>query len=84
MKERKSYKGTLNGVFGIWTDTKPEGVELQEEITFYVPDEGKVFVNLKTAESCDTLILQKGETLADYDEVEIPENPEEEENVQMD
>ena len=47
MKERKSYKGTLNGNFCICTDKKPEGFELQEEVTFYQADEGKVFVNEK-------------------------------------
>lgn len=47
MKERKSYKGTLNGNFCICTDKKPEGFVVQEEVTFYQADEGKVFVNEK-------------------------------------
>lgn len=43
MIERKSYKGTLSGIYGIWTDHIPEGLELEKEITFYVPDAGKIF-----------------------------------------
>lgn len=76
MKERKSYKGLLNGVFGIWTDTKPEGIELQEEITFYVPDEGKVFK--KGDELFDTVILQNGEKIEDYEEIDEPKEEKDE------
>lgn len=47
MKERKSYKGTLNGNFCVCTDKKPKGFKVEEEITFYQADEGKVFVNEK-------------------------------------
>ena len=47
MKERKSYKGTLNGNFCICTDKKPKGLKDVEETTFYQADEGKVFVDKK-------------------------------------
>ena len=76
MKERKSYRGKLNGVRGIWTDTKPEELKDVEEITFYQADEGKVFVNLKTAESCNMLVLKEGEKLSDYDEIDVPKEEE--------
>lgn len=75
MKIRKSYKGLLNGVFGIWTDVMPDGLELQEEITFYVPDENKAFK--KGNEYFDCVILKDGEKIEDYEEVDKPEETQE-------
>lgn len=75
MKIRKSYKGLLNGVFGIWTDVMPDGLELQEEITFYVPDENKVFK--KGNEYFDCVILKDDEKIEDYEEVDKPEETQE-------
>lgn len=71
MKIRKSYKGLLNGVFGIWTDTIPNGLELQEEITFYVPDENKMFK--KDKEYFDCVILKYDDKIEDYEEIDKPE-----------
>ena len=68
MKERKSYMGTLNGINGIWCDQKPEGLEVFKEITFYTPDEGKVFV--KDGEFYDSVVIQDDVKIEDYEEVE--------------
>ena len=68
MQTRKSYKGTLNGVFGVWADKKPKGLELQEEVTFYVPDAGKVFVN-KDGEFFDCIVEQDGDSIGNYTEI---------------
>ena len=68
MKERKSYMGTLNGINGIWCDQKPEGLEVSKEITFYTPDEGKVFV--KDGEFYDSVVIQDDVRIEDYEEVE--------------
>lgn len=67
MKERKSYIGTLNGVNGVWCDQCPEGLEVKEVITFYTPDEGKVFS--KDGELFDTVIIKDGVDIKDYSEV---------------
>lgn len=69
MKERKSYKGTLNGYWCICTDTMPEGFELQEEVTFYQADEGKVFVDDK-GNTFDHVLSLEG-----YQEIDRPEEP---------
>jgi len=74
MKERKSYKGTLNGIFGIWTDTVPAEVEVQEEITFYTADEGKTFK--KGDEMTDCVIIRDGVSIEDYEEVDAPKEEE--------
>ena len=69
MIESKSYRGKLDGVFGIWTDKKPKGLKEVEEITFYQADEGKVFA--KDGEPLGrTLVLQDGEKIEDYEEIE--------------
>lgn len=43
MKDFYSYKGSLNGVQGIWTHKVPKDVVIQETHRVYVPDEGKIF-----------------------------------------
>lgn len=78
MIKRTSYKGTLNGIFGIWIDKKPDGIELQEEITFYMPAEGKIFK--KGDEYFDCVIINNGVKIEDYEEVDVQKN---EEQAQM-
>lgn len=75
MKERKSYKGTLNGVFAIWTDQHPEDAVIQETVTFYTPDEGYIFV--KDGEFYDCVVIQDGETIDMYVEIVDPRPTEE-------
>lgn len=75
MKERKSYKGTLNGNFCICTDKKPKGLKDVEEIVFYQPDEGKVFVD-KNGEQHDCVVIKDGVSIEDYTETEIPQEEE--------
>ena len=78
MKERKSYIGTLNGVNGVWRDQKPEGLEVKQEITFYTPEEGKVFAD-KEGNMLDCVILNEGETIDEYNEIKMPKQEEEQE-----
>lgn len=70
MNTKITYKGTLNGVKGLWCGFKPNGVKVTEEITVYYPDEGKVFI--KDDEIYTTVVLQKGETIDDYKEITEP------------
>lgn len=70
MKERKSYVGKLNGVSGVWTDIKPEGLEVVEEITFFSADEGKCFK--KGDEYFTNVIIKDGVNITDYEEVDEP------------
>ena len=81
MKERKSYKGSLKGVKGIWTDKKPRGLEVEKIITFYVPDSNKTFV--KDGEYFDCVVVGDGVNIEDYSEIDDPRQAEEgKENVQ--
>ena len=71
MQTTITYKGKLNGVNGLWCGFCPEGVEVEEEIIVYKPDEGKIFV--KDGEEYSAVVLQEGESIEDYTEVDIPE-----------
>lgn len=73
MKERKSYKGTLNEVFGIWTDQKPEDIVLIDEVTFYTPDDGKIFY--KDGEYYDCVVIEDDVKIEDYQEITDPREP---------
>ena len=44
MQIKTTYKGYKNGVYGIYCGFKPEGLQVEQEISVYYPDEGKVFV----------------------------------------
>lgn len=78
MIERHTYKGIVDGVFGIFVDHKPENIELQEEVVWYSPDEGKVFVD-KEGNMLDSIILKEGETIDEYTEIKKPKQEEEQE-----
>lgn len=77
MQIKTTYKGTKDGVFGIYCGFKPEGLEVTEEIPVYYADEGKIFV--KNGEKFNAIVLQEGEKIEDYEEVE--EEAEEEEEI---
>lgn len=68
MEIRKTYKGYRNGVFGIWCGFKPEDAQIEEEINVYYPDKGKIFT--KDGEEFTAVVLNNGETIDMYDEVE--------------
>lgn len=70
MKKIISYSGELNGVKGVWCGFKPEGVEIEKEVTVYSADEGMVFV--KDGVEYDSVVLGEGEKIKDYKEVEKP------------
>ena len=76
MKERKSYIGILNGVNGIFCDQKPEGLEVEKEITFYSADEGKVFAD-KDGNLLDSVVIQDGVNIEDFVEIVDPRQKEE-------
>ena len=74
-----TYKGTRNGIHGLWCGFKPDDVIVEEEITVYHPDEGKEF--MKNGERFSAVVLQEGEKIEDYEQVdeEKPERPEDRE-----
>ena len=70
MQMRKSYIGTRNGIAGIWCDFCPEDVEVKEVITYYQPDEGKIFQHKITLET--TNFVDESE-IDQYEEVDLPQ-----------
>ena len=73
MQIKITYKGYINGVYGIYCGFKPKGLEVTEEVPVYYPDEGKIFV--KDGEYYSAVVLQKGESIEDYTEVDETEEP---------
>lgn len=73
MQIKITYKGYINGVYGIYCGFKPEGLEVTEEVPVYYPDEGKIFI--KDGEYYSAVVLQEGESISDYQEVDEPEEP---------
>lgn len=71
MQIKITYKGYINGVYGIYCGFKPEGLEVTEEVNVYYPDEGKIFI--KDGEEYDCVVLQNGESIEDYQEIEKKE-----------
>lgn len=67
MQIKITYKGYINGVYGIYCGFKPDGLEVTEEVPVYYPDEGKIFV--KDGEEYDCVVLQQGESIDSYQEV---------------
>lgn len=71
MQIKITYKGYINGVYGIYCGFKPEGLEVTEEVPVYYPDEGKIFI--KDGEEYDCVVLQQGESIDSYQEIEKKE-----------
>lgn len=71
MNTTVTYKGYKNGVYSIYCGFKPKKFKVDEEITVYHADEGKVFK--KGDEYFTDVVLQEGETIEDYEEVDKPE-----------
>ena len=77
MKERQSFIGkTKEGFTAIWTDKHPKGATIENTITFYTPDDGKVFVD-KEGNMVDSVVIQDGINIADYVEIIKPKTEEE-------
>ena len=67
MQIKTTYKGYINGIYGIYCGFKPESLEVDEEVFVYYPDEGKVFV--KNDKKYSVVVLQENESIEDYQEV---------------
>lgn len=78
MIERKSYIGkTSDGVSAIWTDIHPEDATIEKTITFFNPDEGKVFVD-KEGNMTDSVVITDGVDIKDFVEIKQPKGREDE------
>ncbi len=58
MEIQYAYEGTLKGIKGVWTDTKPKGLQLDKEIMFLVPSEGYILQNKETKIKVPSIIIQ--------------------------
>ena len=72
MTIHKSYKGVLNNKKYIWIDSYPEEAIIEQEITVYRPNDGYVFVKDGIEYNC--VVLQEGESIEDYQEIEKKED----------
>lgn len=71
MEIRTTYKGTKDGVYGIYCGFKPDGLDVEEEIPVYYPDKDKVFI--KDGKEYVAVVLQDGESIEDYKETDKEE-----------
>jgi hypothetical protein len=71
MQIKITYKGYINGIYGIYCGFKPDGLDVKEEIPVYYPDKGKIFI--KNGEEFGAVILQEDENIEDYEEINISE-----------
>ena len=72
MQIKKTYKGYKNGIYGIYCGFKPRGLKDVEEVPVYYPEEGFIFK--KNDEEFSSVVLQEGEKIEDYEEVEISQS----------
>lgn len=71
---RFMYKGTLNGVKGVWTDTQPDGLVVNEMVKFITPDDEKnELQNKETKEKRSSVIIQDESEIDNWEEVEHKE-----------
>ena len=65
------YKGTLNGVKGIWTDTQPDGVVVDDIVKFITADDSNHELQNKETKERRSSVIIKDETEQDnWEEVE--------------
>ena len=69
MQIKTTYKGYINGIYGIYCRFKPNGLNVEQEIPVYYPDEGKIFIKDNQEYNC--VVLQDGETINDYTEIKM-------------
>lgn len=69
MIERKSYIGkTKDGFNAVWCDKHPEDAVIEKVVTFYSPDEGKIFVD-KEGNMTASVVIKDGVDIKDYTEI---------------
>lgn len=74
MIERKSYIGKTKDGFGaVWCDKHPEDAVIENVITFYSPDEGKIFVD-KEGNMTSSIVIKDGVKIEDYTEIVKPKD----------
>lgn len=68
---RFMYKGTLNGVKGVWTDTQPDGVIVDDIVKFITADDSShELQNKETKEIQSSVIIQDESEIDNWEEVE--------------
>lgn len=76
MEIKITYVGTLNGVHGMWCGFKPKGIKVEEERLVLYPVQGYELRNKMSGETLSAVWLSSTEQQEDWEEVEIPEGPE--------
>lgn len=69
MEIRITYKGTLNGIKGIWCGFKPEGAVIEQEFNILYPAEKMLLKKKGKEETYSSVILKDGDTMDNYEEV---------------
>ena len=69
MEIRITYKGTLNGIKGIWGGFKPEGAIIEKEFNILYPSKDMNLRRKGEEETYSSIILKDGDSMENYEEV---------------
>lgn len=69
MEIRITYKGTLNGVKGIWCGFKPDDAIIEKEINILYPDKDMLLRKKGDEETFRSVVLKDGDGMDNYEEV---------------
>ena len=70
METRITYKGTLNGIKGIWCGFKPEEAVIEQEFNILYPAEKKLLRKKGEEQTYHSVVLLDGDSMDNYKEVE--------------
>lgn len=69
MEIRITYKGTLNGIKGIWCGFKPEDAIIEKEINILYPAKDMLLRRKGEEKTYGSVVLKDGYTMDNYEEV---------------
>lgn len=69
MEIRITYKGTLNGIKGIWCGFKPEDVVVEKEINILYPAKDMLLRKKGEEQTYHSVVLTDGDSVDNYEEV---------------
>lgn len=69
METRITYKGTLNGVKGIWCGFKPDEAVIEQEFNILYPAKDMLLRRKGEEQTHHSIILTDGNSMDNYEEV---------------
>lgn len=70
METRITYKGTLNGVKGVWCGFKPDGAIIEQEFNILYPAKDMLLRRKGEEKTYGSIVLKDGDSMDNYEEVD--------------